>query len=89
MDDTEKRPNPLAVFLIGSIVVAFGALWVFILFMFLSYGFPKYPPLSGLEKGLVFIVPLVLSCGSAFILFRYTRNPAMFDGYKSGGYESE
>jgi len=70
-------------------VVAFGALWVFILFMFLSYGFPKYPPLSGLEKGLVFIVPLVISCVSAFILFRYIRNPAMFDGYKSGGYESE
>jgi hypothetical protein len=90
MADTEKRPSPIIVGLGVAFTVAFGALWIFIVVMFLNDAFPKDPPslaLSEAEAALVFIVPLLGVGVGVFFLVSYIRDPGGFLR-GGGGYDS-
>ena len=89
MADTEKRPSPIIVGLGVAFTVAFGALWLFIVVMFLNDAFPKYPPslaLSEAEAALLFIMPLLAVGVGVFFLVSYIRDPGGFFRSRGGGY---
>ena len=72
MADTEKHPRLIIYILLVTLTLAFGALWLFCIRLFLI---DALPPVSVGEGSIIFIAPLVVVGLSVFSLVSYIRDP--------------
>ena len=78
MADTEKHPRLIIYILLVTLTVAFGALWLNCIRLFLI---DALPPVSVGEGFIMFIAPLVVVGFSVFSLVSYICNPGGRGGF--------
>jgi len=77
MADTEKHPRLIIYILLVTLTVAFGAIWLNCIILFVI----GLPPVSVGEGFIMFIAPLVVVGFSVFSLVSYICNPGGRGGF--------